>query len=183
MFFNSSPRVRQTNLVERQIRQQYRISPILGVQCPKTYRCVTEYPYRTVPVTDNHKGTLVKKIVVGDFLADMPGPDTAGTRELSSIEFIDKAYQSLSNLQGLVLSDDEINSIQCYLTGQRNTDGGFSIKRYFLHDKHGLTRHIYNAEVNIYRQQAGPIYLGVQDKEMQTLENDHTGETVSPAAE
>ncbi|MEC8774437.1 MAG: hypothetical protein VXX79_06275, partial [Pseudomonadota bacterium] len=68
-------------------------------------------------------------------------------------------------------------------TGQRNMDGGFSIKRYFLHDKHGLTRHIYNAEVNNYRQQAGPIYLGVQDKEMQTFENDHTGETVSPAAE
>ena len=44
-------------------------------------------------------------------------------------------------------------------------------------------RHIYNAKVNIYRQQAGPIYLGVQDKEMQTFENDHTGETVSQAAE
>ena len=133
-------------------------------------------------MTDNHKGTLVKKIMVGDFLADMPGPDTAGTRELSPIEFIEKTQQSLSNLQGLVLSGDEINSIQCYLTGQRNTDGGFSIKRYFLHDKHVLTRHIYNAEVNIYRQQAGPIYLGVQDKEMQTFENDHTGKTVSLAA-
>ena len=121
--------------------------------------------------------------MVGDFLADMPGPDTAGTRELSSIEFIEKTQQSLSNLQGLVLSDDEINSIQCYLTGQRNTDGGFGIKRYLLHDKHGLTRHIYNAKVNIYRQQADPIYLGVQDKEMQTFESDHTGEIVSPAVE
>ena len=36
------------------------------------------------------KGTLVKKIMVGDFLSDMPGPDTVGTRELSSIEFIEK---------------------------------------------------------------------------------------------
>ena len=134
-------------------------------------------------MTDNHKGTLVKKIMVGDFLADMPGPDTAGTRELSSIEFIEKTQQSLSNLQGLVLSNDEINSIQCYPTGQQNTDGGFDIKRYLLHDKHGLTRHIYNAKVNIYRQQADPIYLGVQDKEMQTFESDHTGETVSPAVE
>tara|TARA_Y100001934_G_scaffold29349_2_gene32172 strand:+ start:3556 stop:4812 length:1257 start_codon:yes stop_codon:yes gene_type:complete len=123
------------------------------------------------------------QIMVGDFLVDMPDPDTAGTRELSSIEFIEKTQQSLSNLQGLVLSDDEINSIQCYLTGQRNTDGGFGIKRYLLHDKHGLARHIYNAKVNIYRQQADPIYLGVQDKEMQTFESDHTGETVSPAAE
>ena len=134
-------------------------------------------------MTDNHKGTLVKKIVVGDFLADMPGPNTAGTRELLSIEFIEKTQQSLSNLQGLVFSDDGINSIQCHLTGKRNTDGGFGIKRHLLQDKHGLTRHIYNAKVNIYRQQAGPIYLGVQDKEMQTLEDDHTGETVSPAAE
>ena len=121
--------------------------------------------------------------MVGDFLSDMPGPDTAGTRELSPIEFIEKTQQSLSNLPGLVLSDDEINSIQCYLTGQRNTDGGFGIKRYLLHDKHGLTRHIYNAKVNIYRQQADPIYLGVQDEEMQTFESDHTGEIVSPAVE
>ena len=143
--------MRQTNLVERQIRQQYRISPILGVQCPITHRCVTEYPYRTVPVTDNHKGTLVKKIMVGDFLSDMPGPDTVGTREISSIEFIEKTQQSLLNLQGLVLYGDEINSIQCYLTGQRNTDGGFGIKRYLLHNKLRLTRHIYNAKVNIYR--------------------------------
>ena len=175
--------MRQTNLVERQIRQQYRISPILGVQCPITHRCVTEYPYRTVPVTDNHKGTLVKKIMVGDFLSDMPGPDTVGTREFSSIEFIEKTQQSLSNLQGLVFSDDGVNSIQCHLTGKRNTDGGFGIKRYFLHNELGLIRHIYNAKVNIYRQQGDPKYLGVQDKEMQTFESNHTGETVSPAAE
>ena len=134
-------------------------------------------------MTHNHKGTLVKKIMVGDFLSDMPGPDTVGTTELSSIEFIEKTQQSLSNLQGLILSGNEINSIQCYLTGQRSTDGGFGIKRHLLHNKHVLIRHIYNATVNIYRQQAGPRYLGVQDKEMQTVENDHTGETVSQAAE
>ena len=175
--------MRQTNLAERQIRRQYRISPIPGVECPITHRCVTEYQSRTVPVTHNHKGTLVKKIMVGDFLSDMPGPDTVGTTELSSIEFIEKTQQSLSNLQGLILSGNEINSIQCYLTGQRSTDGGFGIKRHLLHNKHVLIRHIYNAKVNIYRQQAGPRYLGVQDKEMQTVENDHTGETVSQAAE
>ena len=134
-------------------------------------------------MTDNHKGTLVKKIMVGDFLSDMHGRDTVGTREFSSIKFIEKTQQSLSNLQGLVLSGDVINSIQFYLTGQRNTDCGFGVKQYLLHNKHGLTRHIYNAKVNIYRQQAGPIYLGVQDKEMQKFENDHTGETISQAAE
>jgi len=123
------------------------------------------------------------QIMVGDFLVDMPDPDASVSREFSSIEFIEKTQQSLANLQGLVLSDDEINSIQCYLTGQRNNDGSFGIKRYLLHDKHGLTRHIYNAKVNIYRHQAAPIYLGVQDKDMQTFETDHTGETVSPAAE
>ena len=121
--------------------------------------------------------------MVGDFLSDMRGPDTVGTREFSSIKFIEKTQQSLSNLQGLVLSGDVINSIQFYLTGQRNTDGGFGVKQYLLHNKHGLTRHIYNAKVNIYRQQAGPIYLSVQDKEMQKFENDHTGETISQAAE
>lgn len=126
---------------------------------------------------------IAGQIMVGDFLVDMPDTDARGPSTISSIEFIEKTQETLANLEGLVLSDDEINSIQCYLTGERNKDGGFGIKRYLLNDKHGLTRNIYNAKVNIYRQKAAPIYLGVQDKDLSDFETDNLGEIVFSAAE
>jgi hypothetical protein len=33
-------------------------------------------------------------------------------------------------------------------------------------DKHGLTRYAYNAKINIYRENAEPIFLGVQDHDL-----------------
>jgi hypothetical protein len=110
------------------------------------------------------------QIMVGDFLVDMPDADAGELTEFSSVEFIERTQETLANLKGLVLSDDEIDSIQCYLTGQRSSDGAFDIRHYLLQDKHGLTRHIYNAKVNIYRRQADPIYLGVQDKDLAELQ-------------
>ena len=52
------------------------------------------------------------------------------------------------------------------MTGERGPNDEFSIKKYLLADKHGMTRHAYNAKVNIYRENAEPIYLGVQDAEL-----------------
>ena len=122
------------------------------------------------------------QIMVGDFRVEMPDVDTDMPRSISSTEFIEKTQETLSKLQGLVLSGDEINSIQCYLTGERNVDGGFGIKKYLLHDKHGRTRHIYNAKVNIYRKKADPIYLGVQDKDLTDFETENSGEFAFSAA-
>ena len=56
--------------------------------------------------------------------------------------FIERTQETAANLCGLVLSDDEIVPIQCYLTGQRSNYGAFDIGRYLLQDKHGLTRYI-----------------------------------------
>lgn len=123
------------------------------------------------------------QIMVGDFRVEMPDVDKDMPRSISSTEFIEKTQETLSKLQGLVLSGDEINSIQCYLTGERNAEGGFGIKKYLLHDKHGRTRHIYNAKVNIYRQKADPIYLGVQDKDLTAFETENSGEFAFSAAD
>ena len=123
------------------------------------------------------------QVMVGDFLVDMPDAESGKPMQISSIEFIERTQETLSNLRGLVLSDDEIESIRCYLTGQRNQDDSFDIKRYLLEDKHGLTRHIYNAKVNIYRRQAAPIFLGVQDKDLADFEASNMKIIASSAAE
>jgi hypothetical protein len=43
--------------------------------------------------------------------------------------------------------------------------------RYPVLDKHGLTRFVYNAKINIYwRRRKTPIYLGLQHKLLRALE-------------
>ena len=106
------------------------------------------------------------QVVVGDFQVPMPDLETKETRRVDSIQFIEKTQQTLANLNGMELSGEEIDSIKCYLTGERGGDDSFSIKKYRVTDKHGLTRNAYNAKINIYRQNAAPIFLGVQDGEL-----------------
>lgn len=123
------------------------------------------------------------QVMMGDFRVNMPDEETNEPREFGSIEFIERTQETLTTLKGMVLSGDEVNSIQCYLTGERHNDGTFGIKRYLLRDKHGLTRHIYNAKINIYRKKAAPIYLGVQDKSLTDFEAGASSEVVFSAAE
>ena len=65
---------------------------------------------------------------------------------------------------------DEIEQIKCYLTGERTGDDAYSITKYLVTDKHGRTRNIYNAKINIYRKQADPIFLGVRAADLTELE-------------
>jgi hypothetical protein len=52
------------------------------------------------------------------------------------------------------------------LTGERQENGDFNIRRLHIKDKHGLTRTVFNAKVNIYRELAQPILLGIEDKKL-----------------
>jgi hypothetical protein len=69
-------------------------------------------------------------------------------------------------LSGLELSGERVSAIKCYLTGERQENGEFSIRKLRIKDKHGLTRTAYNAKVNIYRDVAHPILLGIEDKKL-----------------
>ena len=67
-------------------------------------------------------------------------------------------------LSGMVLAGERVTAIKCYLTGEQVGDGEFTIRRLTIRDKHGLSRVAFNAKVNIYRESAQPILLGIQDK-------------------
>ncbi len=117
---------------------------------------------------------LPGQILVGEFSARLPA-DANGGQELllDSIGFVDLAQHSLSRLNGLVLCGDAIEAIKCYLTGQAREDGSFTIRKLAVHDKHGLTRNVFNAKVNIYRRAAEPILLGIEDRLLRST-NDGT---------
>ena len=106
------------------------------------------------------------QVVVGDFLAPMPDAQTRELVRVDAENFIERTQQTLSSLEGLNLSGEPVDAIKCYLTGERDARGGYSIKKYQIVDKHGLVHHAYNAKINIYREHAEPIFLGVQDQDL-----------------
>lgn len=105
------------------------------------------------------------QIFVGDFRARTPLDDaSSGALDLDAVRFVDHAQHNLGRLQGLVLSGERISAIKCYLTGERLPSGRYSVRKLEIADKHGLCRCVYNAKVNIYREQAEPILLGIEDR-------------------
>lgn len=106
------------------------------------------------------------QVVVGNFQVPMPDLETRRSRRVDTVQFMEKTLETLSDLNGIELAGEQIESIKCYLTGEQSQDGEFSIKKYMVTDKHGLTRQAYNAKINIYRDNAEPIFLGVQDSEL-----------------
>jgi hypothetical protein len=113
-------------------------------------------------------GALPGQILVGEFndiLHEAESKDTMPVY-LDSAEFVNEAQKNLTQLSGLELSGDAIESIKCYLTGQPQSDGTFTVRTLTIDDKHGLTRNVYNAKVNIYRTAGDPILLGIEDRRL-----------------
>jgi hypothetical protein len=111
---------------------------------------------------------LPGQILVGEFCVPMfqigPEAELDGGPDFDAIRFMDQAQGSLSQLNGLELSGEAVESIKCYLTGEACPDGTFSIRKLAIEDKHGLRRNAFNAKVNIHRRGAEPILLGIEDR-------------------
>lgn len=104
------------------------------------------------------------QILLGAFDTADSGAGMPEQPKLDAIEFVAQAQGNLSRLQGLELSGEAIESIKCYLTGQMQADGSYSIRKLAVSDKHGRSHPVFNAKVNIYRRSAPPILLGIEDR-------------------
>ena len=113
---------------------------------------------------------LPGQILVGDFMADIEVLNDVGEvtvqPNVDAVTFLGRAQGNLSQLSGIELSGDRVTAIKCYLTGENIGGGQFNIRRLTIKDKHGLSRVAFNAKVNIYREAAQPILLGIQDKKL-----------------
>jgi hypothetical protein len=111
---------------------------------------------------------LPGQILVGEFLADLEPnrlKDHAETQaHIDAVTFLERAQGNLSKLSGMEFSGERVTAIKCYLTGERMGGGQFNIRRLLIRDKHGLSRIAFNAKVNIYRELAEPILLGIEDR-------------------
>lgn len=115
---------------------------------------------------------LPGQVLVGDFHVPMPDEESKSIKRINTVTFIERTQKALSSLTGVTLSGDEVDEIQCYLTGQKK-DGTeeFAIKKYLIADKHGMTRDVYNAKINIYRRGADPIFLGIQESDLEDFQS------------
>ena len=115
---------------------------------------------------------LPGQILVGDFMADIEVENDKGEvtvqPNVDAVTFMQRAQGNLSRLSGMELSGERVTAIKCYLTGENMGGGQFNIRRLTIKDKHGLSRVAFNAKVNIYRESAQPILLGIQDKKLPT---------------
>jgi len=113
---------------------------------------------------------LPGQILVGDFMADIEVENDKGEvavqPNIDAVTFMQRAQGNLSQLSGMELSGERVTAIKCYLTGEHMGGGQFNIRRLTIKDKHGLSRVAFNAKVNIYREEAKPILLGIQDTKL-----------------
>lgn len=109
---------------------------------------------------------LSGQIILGDFNVNLKDDRTGALVSHSTLDFVDRTASTLEQLKGLVISGDQIEDFRCYLTGESRADGTFAVTHYTVRDKHGLTRSVYNAKINIHRREAEPIFLGIQHKDL-----------------
>ena len=116
---------------------------------------------------------LPGQILVGDFQADIEVASDSGevstVPNIDAVTFLERAQGNLARLSGMELSGERVTAIKCYLTGEDMGGGQFNIRRLIIKDKHGLSHVAFNAKVNIYREEAQPILLGIQDKKLPEL--------------
>ena len=127
----------------------------------------------TIELARMIEAALPGQILVGDFLADILTGQTdpeATQANLDAVSFLQRAQGNLSKLSGMEFSGERVTAIKCYLTGEDMGDGRFNIRRLTITDKHGLTRIAFNAKVNIYRESAEPILLGIEDRKLPQFE-------------
>jgi hypothetical protein len=123
----------------------------------------------TIELARMIEAAMPGQILVGDFMADIAEEyiDPVQTQaNLDAVMFLQRAQGNLSKLSGLEFSGERVTAIKCYLTGEHMGGGQFNIRRLHIKDKHGLSRVAYNAKVNIYRDAARPILLGIEDRKL-----------------
>jgi len=115
----------------------------------------------TVDLARMIEKSLPGQILLGDF--EVREEITPGESfRYDTVDFVESTAATLDHLNGLVISGGCIENIRCYLTGQSLGSSRYTVNRYHIRDKHGTTRVVYNAKINIHRENAEPIFLGIQ---------------------
>ena len=123
----------------------------------------------TIDLSRMIEAALPGQILLGDFRIETVDPKTRRKFRYDTLDFVENTAATLDQLHGLNISEANIENIRFYLTGKSLGAGRYLVTRYHLADKHGTTRAVYNAKINIHRQNAEPIFLGIQSGELESF--------------
>jgi hypothetical protein len=112
------------------------------------------------------------QILIGDFPAIGSASDPVSAMPAAT-GFVERMQQEVHELAGIRLAGDVVRDIRCYVTGPRRPDDTFGISRYSAADKHGMSRCMFNAKINIHRHDAAPIFLGIRDPDVRGFSVEH----------
>lgn len=108
------------------------------------------------------------QILVGDFNCESPAwrssdegrsPAKAAPM-ISAPAFVSACNRDLEAVQGTQLSGKSISSMSCYLSGAEGEIGKPAPRRFRIVDKHGLSRHAYNLQIEM-ELEAQKLSLGL----------------------
>jgi hypothetical protein len=120
----------------------------------------------TIDLSRMIEKALPGQILVGEFEVEVGDQPRGRTTRYDTLKFVEKTAGTLDQLHGLEIAGDHIERIRCYLTGQGPGGDRYPVNRYRIQDKHGAERSVYNAKINIHRQRAEPIFLGIPNESL-----------------
>jgi hypothetical protein len=123
----------------------------------------------TIDLSRMIERALPGQILIGDFRIETTEEKTRRKIRYDTLDFVESTAATLDQLHGLNISGGSIDNIRCYLTGKSLGTGRYLVNRYHIVDKHGTTRTVYNAKINIHRDNAEPIFLGIQSEDLQAF--------------
>ena len=123
----------------------------------------------TIDLSRMIERALPGQILLGDFRIEMTDEKTRRKIRYDTLNFVENTAATLDQLHGMNISGGSIDNIRCYLTGKSLGAGRYLVNRYHIVDKHGTTRTVYNAKINIHRENAEPIFLGIQSEDLQAF--------------
>ncbi len=92
------------------------------------------------------------QILIGDFQCEQVGRGSADIRSITPVtapSFVSACNRDLSTMHGTQLSGKTIDSMSCHLTSHVDREGTSAPSRFRIVDKHGLSRHAYNLQIEI----------------------------------
>ncbi len=115
---------------------------------------------------------LNDQLLFSDAVRDLTGDDLEwgqgyGITSIDAPGFAALAQEHLQKLKGVGLPGGKIDSIKSYLTGPRQGEKTFAIRKYYVTDKHGLNHGCYNAKLNTALEDGTDLRYGLLDRDLE----------------
>lgn len=96
-----------------------------------------------------------------------------GSDEIDSPMFLALAQEQLAKFKGLPIPGGTIEQARVYFTGPRVADDTFSIRKYYVPDKHGFEHPCFNAKLEMDLTTEDIITFGLVDRDLSKFDARH----------